>query len=74
MYKVLIPQDIMPQGKDFLKEHGYEVIVGSGWDSEAIKREVKDADALLVRTALYPADVITAGKKLKIIARYGVGN
>lgn len=73
MYKVLIPQDIMAKGKEFLKAQGYEVIIGSGWDSETIKREVKDADALLVRTALYPEDVIAAGRKLKIIARYGVG-
>lgn len=73
MYKVLIPQDIMSQGKDFLKKHGYEVIIGSGWDAETIKREVIDCDAILVRTALFPADVIAAGKKLKIIARFGVG-
>lgn len=71
--KVLIPQDINKAGKDYLKERGYEVIVGSGHDAETIKREVADCDALLVRTAPYPADVIAVGKKLKIIARFGVG-
>ena len=71
--KVLIPQDVNQEGKDYLIERGYEVVVGSGWDPETIKREVADADALLCRTAQYPADVIAAGKKLKVMARYGVG-
>lgn len=71
--KVLIPQDIDEAGKIYLRERGYEVVVGSGCDPETIKREVVDCDALLVRTAEYPADVVAAGKKLKIIARYGVG-
>jgi len=73
MMKVLIPQDIGRAGKDYLKDRGYEVIVGSGHDAETIKREIADCDALLARTAPYPADVIAAGKKLKIIARFGVG-
>jgi len=71
--KVLIPQDIGQAGKDFLKTKGYEVVSGSGHDAETIKREVVDCDAILARTALYPAEVIAAGKKLKIIARFGVG-
>jgi len=71
--KVLIPQDIVQAGKDYLKDRGYEVIVGSGHDAETIKREIADCDALLARTAPYPADVIAAGKKLKVIARFGVG-
>jgi D-3-phosphoglycerate dehydrogenase len=71
--KVLIPQDINQVGKDYLKDRGYEVIVGSGHDAETIKREIADCDALLARTAPYPADVIAAGKKLRIIARFGVG-
>ena len=73
MKKVLIPQDISPAGKEYLKERGYEVVIGSAHDAETIKREIADADAVLARTALYPADVIAAGKKLKVIARYGVG-
>jgi Phosphoglycerate dehydrogenase and related dehydrogenases len=73
MYKVLIPQDISEPGKAYLRDRGYEVIVGSASDENTIKKEVADCDALLVRTALYPKDVIAAGKKLKVIARYGVG-
>jgi len=73
MEKVLIPQDIVQEGKDYLKKHGHEVVIGSAFDIETIKREVADADALLVRTASYPAEVLEAGKKLKVISRHGVG-
>lgn len=73
MYKVLIPQDINACGKEYLQQKGFNVVLGSGSDTATIKREVADCDALIVRTALYTADVIDAGKKLKIIARCGVG-
>lgn len=71
--KVLIPQDIREAGKNYLKERGYTVVIGSGFDAATIKREIADADAVIMRTALYTADVIAAGKKLKVMARYGVG-
>jgi len=71
--KVLIPQDIVAEGKDYLREKGYEVIVGSGHDAETIKREIADCDAVLARTAKYSKEIIAAGKNLKVIARFGVG-
>ena len=40
MGKVLIPQDIVEAGKALLREHGHEVIVGSAFDVETMKREV----------------------------------
>ncbi|HBR02050.1 MAG TPA: phosphoglycerate dehydrogenase [Ruminiclostridium sp.] len=73
-YKVVIPQDITGAGKDYLREKGYEVVVGSGkTDLGTLKAEVADADALLVRTAPYPAEVIDAAPRLKAIGRHGVG-
>ncbi len=73
MGKILIPQDVVQEGKDFLTSRGHEVIVGSGFDIETIKREVADCDAILARTAPFPAEVLEAGKKLKVIGRHGVG-
>ena len=73
MYKVLIPQDIQEEGKQYLREKGYEIQIGSGFDRDTLKKEISVADAVIARTAAYPADVIAAGTKLKVIARYGVG-
>ncbi len=72
-YKVLIPQDIAQEGKDFLLARGYEIKMGSGIGEADIIRDVADCEAILARTALFPAGVFNAGKKLKVIARHGVG-
>lgn len=72
-YKVLIPQDVAQPGKDYLLERGYEIKMGSGITADAIAADVVDCDAILARTAPFPAQVLTAGKKLKVISRHGVG-
>jgi D-3-phosphoglycerate dehydrogenase / 2-oxoglutarate reductase len=72
-YKVLIPQDIAEEGKDYLLQRGYEIKMGSGCSLEEIKKDVVECDAILARTTPFPAEVLEAGKKLKVIARHGVG-
>ena len=72
-YRILIPQDVAQPGKDYLRERGYEIKMGSGITPEAIAADVLDCDAILARTAPYTAKVIDAGNKLKVISRHGVG-
>lgn len=71
--KVLIPEDIAPKGKEYLLSQGYELTVGVDTDVETLKSVIGDYDALICRNAQYPREVIEAGKKLKVIARHGVG-
>ncbi|MDR2209957.1 MAG: hydroxyacid dehydrogenase [Spirochaetaceae bacterium] len=73
MYHVLIPEDITPPGKDYLLERGYKLKVGVSTDIATLRREIADADALLVRIARYPREVLEAGTKLKVVARHGAG-
>lgn len=72
-YQVLIPQDVAQPGKDYLRDRGYKIKMGSGITVEAIAADVVDCDAILARTAPFPAKVIEAGKMLKVISRHGVG-
>ena len=72
-YRVLIPQDIVEEGKDWLRARGYEIKMGSGATAEAIAADVVDCDAILARTAPFPARVLDAGKKLRVIGRHGIG-
>jgi len=72
-YRILIPQDVAQPGKDYLRDRGYEIKMGSGITPEAIAADVLDCDAILARTAPYTAKVIDAGNKLKVISRHGVG-
>ena len=44
-----------------------------GKTKKAIRRDVVDCDAILARTELYPAEVLEAAPRLKVIARHGVG-
>jgi D-3-phosphoglycerate dehydrogenase len=72
-YKVLIPQEVSQEGKTYLLNRGYEIKMGSGMTADAIVGDVVDCDAILARTAPFPAKVLEAGQKLKVISRHGVG-
>jgi D-3-phosphoglycerate dehydrogenase len=72
-HKILIPQDIVPEGKDWLRARGYEIKMGSGITPDDIARDVIDCAAILVRMASITAQVLEAGKKLRVIGRHGVG-
>lgn len=73
VYKIVIPEDISDLGKDFLREKGYEVVIGSGNKSVPYLKElISDADAILACTNVYSAEVLAAAKKLKVVGVHGV--
>jgi D-3-phosphoglycerate dehydrogenase len=71
--KVLIAQPIYEEGIDLLLKQGFEVKKLSNHSIETLKREITDADAILVRDAHVPREVIACGKNLKVISRHGSG-
>ena len=71
--KVYIPEAVAQEGVDFLLEKGYEIVHGSDLKPETFCREVADCEAVLLRTMPCPEALLAAGKKLKIVARHGVG-
>lgn len=71
--KILIPETVNEKGLEYLRERGYEIVMGSGPQQDVLKREIVDADAIMARYADYNADVLACAKNLKIIARHGVG-
>jgi len=73
MAKVLIPQDVAPEGKQYLTDRGHEIKMGSGIDAASISADVADCAAILIRTAKLPAEVFEAAPNLKVISRHGVG-
>ncbi|WP_022818841.1 hydroxyacid dehydrogenase [Fusobacterium russii] len=72
-WKILLPQDILADGRKYLEERGHELIMATGLDVESICRDIKGIDAMIVRTAKIPAKVIEAADKLKVIVRHGAG-
>ena len=73
MAKVYIPQAVAQEGVDFLLQQGYEIVHGNNPTQETFVRQVADCDAMLIRTMQCSSTMLEAGKKLKIVARHGVG-
>jgi D-3-phosphoglycerate dehydrogenase len=71
--KVLLPQDILAEGKEYLTGRGYEIVHGSGQGEADMARDVAGCDALISRTLPVSAAVLRAGERLKIVAKHGVG-
>lgn len=72
-WKILLPQDIAIEARKYLLDRGHELIMGSGIDTDSISKDIKGIDAMIVRTAKIPAQVIEAADKLKVIVRHGAG-
>jgi D-3-phosphoglycerate dehydrogenase / 2-oxoglutarate reductase len=62
-----------PQGADKLRAAGFEVEIVGAPDKADMAAKVADADAIIARTAPIPASLVDAAKRLRIVARYGVG-
>lgn len=71
--KVLIPEPINEKGTNLLKEHGIEVIQGTGIDPETLERECADCDGILIRNAHITGEFMDKCPKLKVISMHGVG-
>lgn len=72
-YKILLPQEIMQEGREYLESRGYELIDGSGMEEEDIIRDIPDCDGIIVRLSKMSEQVFSAAKKLKVVARHGAG-
>ncbi|MCK5558242.1 MAG: phosphoglycerate dehydrogenase [Candidatus Hydrogenedentes bacterium] len=73
--KVLVSDNLSPAGINVLQEEkGIVVDVKPGMAKEELCKEIRHYDGLIVRSGTkVTADVIEAAKRLKVIARAGVG-
>jgi D-3-phosphoglycerate dehydrogenase len=72
-FKILIPEEIANEGKQYLIDRGYELKIGRGIDTQTLIEDLDDCDGIIVRVAPMNEEVIRASKKLKVIAKHGVG-
>lgn len=62
--------------KEMLEEAGWEVVLNSYhrmMTEDEFKKEIQDADAVILSTEVLNKSVIDVAKKLKVVSRYGVG-
>lgn len=71
--KVLVPEKLSPDGLALLRKT-LEVDERKGLSAEELLKIIPDYEALLVRSETkVTASLLSAGKKLKVVARAGVG-
>ena len=68
MKKIHVFDLIHPRAVSLLQEQAEMV----GWEDPAVT-DVSDADAILVRTSKVPREMMEKSRKLKVIAKHGVG-
>ncbi len=73
--KVLVTDALSPEGLDFLRaQPGIELAEKPGLSSAQLLEEIRDADALIVRSKTRAnAEAIAAAQRLKVIGRAGAG-
>ncbi|MEO0067717.1 MAG: hydroxyacid dehydrogenase [candidate division WOR-3 bacterium] len=72
--KVIITDPIAPEGVKILRDAGFTVDEKPGIAPDELLKVIPEYDAIIVRSATkVTAEVIEAGKNLKVIGRAGVG-
>ena len=71
--KILIIQNIHQEGIKLLESNSsYEFEIFNEIN-EDLKKKIVDCDAISIRTAKLPDEIISSAKKLQVISRHGVG-
>ncbi|MHC1693516.1 MAG: hydroxyacid dehydrogenase [Sphaerochaetaceae bacterium] len=73
MHKVVVIDPIASEGIKVLENAGFSVVQLSDRSEGSIMEETADAEGILVRTTSITREIIENAKKLKVIARHGVG-
>ena len=74
-FKILICDELAEEGMAiFRRDKNLNTVVKTKLQADALKKEIADADACVVRSGTHlTREVIEASKKLKVIGRAGVG-
>lgn len=73
MKKVLLSEKIDDAGINLLKKNNFKVVVSEGPDIDNMKKGLKDAYAVIMRSTPLTKEMIDSAKDLKIISRNGTG-
>ncbi|KAK7747252.1 hypothetical protein SLS53_001505 [Cytospora paraplurivora] len=72
--RILVPEELSPEGLTLLQDAGFEVDVRPGLTPQELISFIPTYHALIVRSETkVTSQVLTAGPRLKVIARAGVG-
>ena len=74
-WKILLPQEIMDEGRQLLLDAGHTLISGRGFKTEDVLADMKEyqPDAMIVRITPITREVIEADPNVKVVVRHGAG-
>lgn len=70
---MLITEAVSDVGLNFLRENGYELVIGTGPSEATLLKECPDCDGALTRNGKFTAQVFDACPKLKVVSMHGIG-
>ena len=71
--KVLVTEPINEKGIDLLKEHGLEIVNGTGIERDTVVREAQGCVGILTRNAHIDGPMMDECGDLRVISMHGVG-
>lgn len=72
-FKVLLAQSVSESGINLLRSAGCEVVLAPEENSELMIRYIADCDAVFSKTFFLTEEILSAGSKLKVVGKHGVG-
>lgn len=74
-WKILLPQEIMSEGRKLLEDAGHTLIASRGFETADVLADMKEyqPDAMIVRITPITREVIESNPNLKVIVRHGAG-
>lgn len=72
-HKVLITEAINEKGINFLRDQGYELVMGTGPSEETLLKELAGCDGALTRNGKFTRKVFETFPDLKVVSMHGVG-
>ena len=74
MTKVLVTESIGDSGLELLRDAGFDVELGTGWDGAELASRIAEFDGILIRSATrLDAKLLARADNLKAVGRAGVG-
>jgi len=72
-YKVLVVDSVSAAGTDLLRANGCEVVYAPDKKKETLKALIADCDGVFSAVTFLDEEILSAGKKLKVVGKHGVG-
>jgi len=74
MKRILVTEELHPRGMAILEAaQDVEIVRIDNIENQTLRNAIQDVDGIVVRSAIFTADILEAAPRLKVVSRHGVG-